>query len=771
MMPLPQGSARGRNPFMFRDFADSRNARSRLFTFVNDVNDDIIVEVGDSMVIVRNQFGKVQQGAISDILTDGNFRQRLATWSIDFYSISTDEYGPRINIPGSDFPARSTFDPPLPSETPFLVFFTGKDYNPDDAFGTDSVSLMFSTEAKNYLENGVSKVVRIRETLSTSTIVSTPSPGKPHRLRGSVVLTTETGFTGEFDDLSLKIKVGPTLHSNSYYEAVVPITRRDDMVTIDVTFTPPSDEFYIEIHADINPASSRNYKGWTKASGINNIPPFNLMTVRTLSLETEVPGPPSSLEPVEFLSPWQASKLSGIKYAMDSAERELWFFHPEVEPHRLKVEGVGWTFKKISDIVDYKQPAPGIWGAGWPSCGCFHESRLWLGGAPGSKSTVVASRVGVYSDFDTTSVDDAADPLNFPLTAPGGIKWIESNQALIIGTDRCEVVGSGSRGPITFDDFNFKINTYWGSADIQAALVGRQIVYVSPSKDRVRTISLMGNDSGWDGIELSILNPDIFDSKIQEVHFAGNPGYQLLCVMGNGTICGSTYLYNENKVGWYRVETRGAVLSATPARTSDGDELWVVVNRQGIKTIESYKFSTFDKFALDRYVKKQVTESGLIEGLPYIDGSAVSVVLTGKDPVTQGTYYQLHPSMVVEGGSIQLEGFASGSVAYIGIPYEQRIISLKPEGVTPRGSSQQATMKWNKVFLRLNDSSVPKINGKSIADRSAETPMDTSEPFVTADVNITPVGWGDGELDIFQPMPLIVEISGIFGRLGANEGS
>lgn len=38
---------------------------------------------------------------------------------------------------------------------------------------------------------------------------------------------------------------------------------------------------------------------------------------------------------------------------------------------------------------------------GWPSCGVFHEQRLWLGGLASRPSTLLASRLGFFFDFQT----------------------------------------------------------------------------------------------------------------------------------------------------------------------------------------------------------------------------------------------------------------------------------------------------------------------------------------------------------------------------------
>lgn len=164
--------------------------------------------------------------------------------------------------------------------------------------------------------------------------------------------------------------------------------------------------------------------------------------------------------------------------------------------------------------------------------------------------------------------------------------------------------------------------------------------------------------------------------------------------------------------------------------------------------------------------------TGTIADIDELTDQSVNVVIEHQDEDTGVISYTVHPNItVIAGVSSPFESWAVqfGNNAFVGLFYDNDFKLLPVEGVSNRGTSQVSKRRWNKVFLRLNNSSIPLVNGEPPKDRTPSTPMGTGEPIVTRDVEYTELGSDQGELSVAQDIPMIAEVLAIFGKVSSTE--
>lgn len=515
----------------------------------------------------------------------------------------------------------------------------------------------------------------------------------------------------------------------------------------------------------------------------NEIVPF-LQGVHTWT----APTGGGSGTPVTFTSPWTASQLECLHMAMDPGERVMVFTHPDVEPHFLTLSDGGlWEFTALSAMAGFVAPSPNPWAAGnYPATCSFHEGRLVLGGAPNDPGTLWGSRSGDYVDFNASAATDKADPYLFPLSTSGNIQSLTSRKDLVINTDISEVIGFADVGPIAFDDFDFPKQSDWGTNCVQPVVVGSKMLFTSNSRRKVRIFEDQGDQSdGYDGDELTLLASDIFSSPIRRMVYLDEPSYQAVFLLADGTLGCATYYYQQNVIGWWRMEiayngsavqSTNRVMDICKINTSQGAKLWMVVNRVGFSgtTVPVHELLSFDtgrRFALDSWASRNVDGSaGTCSDLDHLTGQTVHVIIERSDPDTGDLSYTVHPEVTVTAGVTDvLQNWAWGNTAYIGLAYENEIQLLPIEGVSNRGTSQVSKRRWVKAVMRMNDSAVPLVDGQRPRSRTPSSSMGEGEPFTSEDVEFTDLGSGKGNLTITQDIPLISEISAIFGKVSSKE--
>lgn len=129
---------------------------------------------------------------------------------------------------------------------------------------------------------------------------------------------------------------------------------------------------------------------------------------------------------------------------------------------------------------------------GWPTCGTFHQGRLWLSGAVPNR--VDGSRPnGRYFEFtptgpDGTIADDNGISITFNTASSNFVRWMLSMaEGVLCGTDGGEwlIAASQLMDPLTPTSIQAHRKTKYGCADIDPVETGMSTVFVQKFGRRV----------------------------------------------------------------------------------------------------------------------------------------------------------------------------------------------------------------------------------------------------------------------------------------------
>lgn len=279
----------------------------------------------------------------------------------------------------------------------------------------------------------------------------------------------------------------------------------------------------------------------------------------------------------------------------------------------------------------------GLWSGttGYPSAICFHQGRLWFGGAAGDPLGLDGSVPASYLDFTPTT---AATPFTVADSNAvnddvfsedqDGIKWLVSNTlGLQIGTTSKELLcsaASGANNAITATDVQIVKQTDYGSCPgVIPVPAGRSTLFVQRAGRKLREMYYYYYIGGFEAEDISLMSEHMTKSGINQMAFQREPVPTLWMCLNNGKLVSMTYQRNlqELKVGWAQHQLGGQsslggdppvveslcvipTTTAFPFADNAQDEVWMVVRRvdgQGntLRTIE-FMLPFFDQgeFAL-----------------------------------------------------------------------------------------------------------------------------------------------------------------------------
>jgi hypothetical protein len=171
---------------------------------------------------------------------------------------------------------------------------------------------------------------------------------------------------------------------------------------------------------------------------------------------------------------------------------------------------------------------------------------------------------------------------------------------------------------------------------------------------------------------------------------------------------------------------------------------------------------------LDCYMTMPVGADRLLVDLDrytdLFDGQIQIVVVNEEDGELQG--YQVFTDINIRNDEYQLPEYVPvDATAYVGFKFGGKIKTLPVEGSSKIGTAQVQKRRFNEIFLRLFDSSIPLVNGVYPPLRRPESPMNYSQPLFTGDTATYDSGFNDGSIEINQALPLPLNITAIFGKL------
>jgi len=301
---------------------------------------------------------------------------------------------------------------------------------------------------------------------------------------------------------------------------------------------------------------------------------------------------------------------------------------------------------------------------GWPTCGAYHEARLWLAGA--IKNRLDASRNFKSLTFSPTENEGSVSDSN----ALSGIlnnkdsetiTWMVSTEdGLAVGTLAGEwlVRASAMDDPVSPTTLQARNPTTAGSADIEAVQAYGSPVFVQASGRKAMTFR-RNYQNKFECVNNSEKASGLTSPMVKELVWCQEPMLSLFCRLSDGKLIGATHkvsVLEEQFTGWHRhthgMERTFSALSAGPSFDGTSDCIyvitshptdpdapdWIEVSMPGVSTGDpTWKAWHVDGSSPAGYIRRMISANGdsfdgiRVYGFEHLEGVTLHPFVGGLD--------------------------------------------------------------------------------------------------------------------------------------------
>lgn len=345
------------------------------------------------------------------------------------------------------------------------------------------------------------------------------------------------------------------------------------------------------------------------------------------------------------------------------------------------------------------------------------------------------------------------------MTYVGEIQWIVGQKGLLIGTSNAEYLVSASSGIIQAGDINVQDQSRYGSAHVQPANIGDQIIFVTGDRQTLRSLEYNRNYQGWMSPDITFKSEHITKAGVRRICYSRDPEKTLWLPVGDGNVIGCNYERTQQLIGFNFHDFNGRVIDGSIIR-KDGIDTPVFIIERSIDGVRRYFVEAMVRYKgnpvyLDSSSIQQLgTPSAVVSDLDHLKGYAVQVV--GDDSVYPDTY------LVDSSGEITIDPPASN--VQVGLTYDSRITFLPMES-RQRGGGLGAKKARPVIGLRLFESGQPFINGNRPSPDTATNQVPEIVERFTGDVEISAMGVdGIQTFNVLENTPRPMTIIGVYGK-------
>jgi hypothetical protein len=396
---------------------------------------------------------------------------------------------------------------------------------------------------------------------------------------------------------------------------------------------------------------------------------------------------------------------------------------------------------------------------GFPSAVVFYEQRLWYGGTTHKPQTLWGSKTGNYEDFDLGA--NASDGLSYAIASDrvNNIKWMAAQRVLIVGTSGGEFrVTGGNESAITPTNVDVRRQTSYGSKIGHPAYVGSDVFFIQRSGTQVRNVAYKWESDSFQSDDITFLAEHITTGGLTTLSYSHVPDSVLMGLRADGVLLMLTYEPTQEVIGWHRHITDGEYKSLAVISEDGPDQFWFVVERTIGGATKKYIELYTPEIFLDSMISYSGSATASVSGLAHLEGKTVQITADGA----------VHPDLVVSSGAITLNYTATD--IKVGLKYVSKLTPTRYGSTSNAGTPLGKMKRWNKIFVRLDTSAIPIINGQRPPVRSPGTNFGNEEPVVSEDIEVRNLGYDlNGRIEIEQDLPLACHIVSIFGTLSVGD--
>ena len=277
---------------------------------------------------------------------------------------------------------------------------------------------------------------------------------------------------------------------------------------------------------------------------------------------------------------------------------------------------------------------------GFPRTVALHEQRLIFAGTASQQQNIWGSVIADFRNFRRTGLDDGSFSYQVAAQESNPIVWMASQDGLIVGTEGDEwlIDGSGDNA-ITPSSVFTKRQSGEGSAPLQAQLAGSVVLFVERGGFHLREYVFQWESQNFVAPYVTQLFAHQTLSGVRAFAVARTPDRTIWVVTNDGKLLSCAYRREERVVAWARHATAGTVesVACVYGLPAGGDEIWLVVNREGTRRIERFKpghWADVERglpvWHLDA-AKEKTGEFSVLDGIGHLEGLEVGIVADGAE--------------------------------------------------------------------------------------------------------------------------------------------
>lgn len=332
---------------------------------------------------------------------------------------------------------------------------------------------------------------------------------------------------------------------------------------------------------------------------------------------------------------------------------------------------------------------------GFPRFVAFYQGRLWFGGTQGLPTTLFASSVNDYENFQVDSSDDSALHLTLACDDQSSICWICASRSLLLGTTEGEWVLSSPEGQaITASNAAFTRQSSVGSEDAPAIGMENTVFFIQRGGRRLREISYKLEADGYTSTDVSLLAEHLFTSGVKEWMVQRGTTPRLWVLMNDGSFAVLTTNVEQQVTAWQRVSVpgrKGVRMASLVQPDSHDDEVWLVLQNKanGSLSVERIR-DVSDAPCVDSCIKVPVYRPDVVYPGAHLQGVTCLVYPDGK-------IEEAVESVCDETGACSIPGAVPGESYCVGAAFDSLLQTMPLESELSFNSVRQI----GRVKLRL----------------------------------------------------------------------
>lgn len=418
--------------------------------------------------------------------------------------------------------------------------------------------------------------------------------------------------------------------------------------------------------------------------------------------------------------------------------------------------------------------AEGAWSPvrGYPATITTFQQRVLCGGTDFQPQRIWGTKLDDLENWDIGTGAKTTDGFAFDVDAvgEGRICWLNSQVDLYCGMEGGEFVIGPQDSSQGFSAINIQSRrqSNWGSnRNVGGIVIGDSLVFTQSQALSLRQMVFSFQTNKYMSQDLTTMSDQILNAGIVQM------GYQkqfqkngiLWCITLNGELVGLTFEQAGDIYGWHRHFTgqdagdKFESVAVIPSIGVDDDQVWVVVNRQGVRYVERINpinwqnvngVSAKDKaYYVDSGRTFTSPGSNVFTGFDHLNGRNVVACINA----------QAYPPMLVTAGSVTVANYTpiSGDVVHIGLPFTSTLQPMNLDVDGRIGPMQGLDKRVTGLTLQLYNTLACTFGD---GDRSqSEKFRDLSDPLADPQLFSGKRQIKDFPGDVGLDTPVIIETS------------